>query len=185
MANCVGFWNYKYFVLFLFWMTVSTIYGVSCSAYPFLQTIGGHSHIERAQSGQIHFYFILCSTISISVGGMFVWHLYLVLTQQTSIEFYVNQLEKSDAQMESRVTFFHICRSHKEKLALIDPSFFRVLDRAKPWVNIYDLGKKRNFESVFGKGSLWWRWAMPRVVEKNLGTGMSFETRSDSKLEQV
>jgi ABC-type nickel/cobalt efflux system permease component RcnA len=52
---------------------------------------------------------VLCLSVGIAVGGMLVWHLFLIATQQTTIEFYTNQLVKRQAKrhniVSSSVTF--------------------------------------------------------------------------------
>ena len=68
--------------------------------------------------------FILGLSIGVSVGLMLLWQLYLVLTAQTTIEFYNNRVDSFEARSQGRV-----------------------------FKNPYDLGYERNCGSVFGKGA--------------------------------
>lgn len=63
------------------------------------------------------------------------WHVYLVCTGQTTIEFYNNQ---RDRMAEKR--------------------------KGKVWKNDYNLGWRQNWQEVFDeKGPYWWiTWALPR-----------------------
>jgi len=44
--------------------------------------------------GSVSFVFLLSLCIAFAVGLMLIWHLYLVASSQTTIEFYTNQLQK-------------------------------------------------------------------------------------------
>jgi len=94
------------------------------------------------------FVFVLTLSVFISISLLFFWHVYLVATAQTTIDFYGNRLKKREAKAEGRV-----------------------------WVNEHDLGWRRNWQATFDeRGRFWWlMWASPRI-RPHSGDGCSFET---------
>eukprot|EP01095_Lingulamoeba_sp_RSL-Kostka_P005548 TRINITY_DN168_c0_g2_i1.p1 TRINITY_DN168_c0_g2~~TRINITY_DN168_c0_g2_i1.p1 ORF type:complete len:315 (+),score=48.72 TRINITY_DN168_c0_g2_i1:43-987(+) len=146
VANCVGHGNYKYFVLFLFWLSVSCLYICIMTISPFqLVSTTKKYPVDGISGSTIGFAMILCASVSFAVGGMLLWHLYLIYSQQTSIEFYLNRSDSIDAK----------------KLNI-------------EWHNPYDLGIHKNFDAVFGKNSLWWRWTLPSR-KPTPGNGVDWE----------
>ncbi len=57
---------------------------------------------------------------------------FFVLPAQTTIEFYRNKVRARRGKLNGRLA-----------------------------QNEYDLGRRRNWEAVFGRGRHWWSWAMP------------------------
>ena len=61
-------------------------------------------------------------------------------------------------------------------------------DGRKVWYNVYDVGLHGNWDSVFGRNSLWLNWLLPSLG-KPKGDGIRFATRrppgSDDPLLQV
>uniref|UniRef100_A0A7S2FY83 Palmitoyltransferase n=1 Tax=Octactis speculum TaxID=3111310 RepID=A0A7S2FY83_9STRA len=133
MFNVVGYLNYRYFVLFLFWIFVACVYGLCLTTLPFIQMVqrnkGSRYRLKMDFSvrSAVSYTFILALSIGLAVSLLFFWHVYLVLTSQTTIEFYGNQTKK-----------------------------FRARLRGQRYRNPYDMGMKRNWEHVFGHG----HWAM-------------------------
>eukprot|EP01083_Nonionella_stella_P033623 92022_1 len=84
VANCVGYHNYKYFCLFIFWSCISAIIFVAGSVDHLLGIFGGRisptSFVPLFSS-------ILTSAFSITLLGFLGFHLNLVLTSQTTLEF--------------------------------------------------------------------------------------------------
>ena len=70
----------------------------------------------------ICFSFMMCLAVGIAVSGLFAFHLYLVFTSQTTIEFHGNMYKRRTAKENGYV-----------------------------WSNPYNLGWKRNIEQIWGK----------------------------------
>ena len=88
MFNTVGYLNYRYFVMFIFntWLGV-TFVALECLG-PFLNIMRlGLS--EQARAG-ITFSFVISISVGIALSLFLVWHGYLVLSGQTTIEFWGN-----------------------------------------------------------------------------------------------
>lgn len=128
MFNVVGYANYRYFVLFLFWVTVACAYGAAITAQPFIAMAwpAPHRRIWRPKSKQARSAVTFTCVLAVSVGAavfvLFSWHAYLVATCQTTIEFYGN------------ATLRHRARS-----------------RGLVFRNPYDRGCRRNWQHVFGR----------------------------------
>ena len=76
------------------------------------------------------------------------WHVYLVATAQTTIEFHNNRMNRREAKA-----------------------------RGETWVNELDLGPARNWREVFDEHGPMWavRWALPRLRPHG-GSGMTWPT---------
>lgn len=51
-------------------------------------------------------------------------------------------------------------------------------------MNVYDLGLHKNFDSVFGNNSLWFRWLLPSTATTP-GDGKTFILRDDVVLSKM
>jgi len=72
------------------------------------------------------FVFVMTLSVLVAVGMLLAWHLYLVVTAQTTIEVYYNRNKARHARMRGEV--YH---------------------------NEYDLGFQKNWQIFFG-ASKWW-----------------------------
>jgi hypothetical protein len=73
------------------------------------------------QRTPIAFCFMICLSVGIAITGLLGFHVYLVLTAQTTIEFHANMRKRRQAK-----------------------------DRGVAYINPYDLGHKRNWQQVYG-----------------------------------
>jgi palmitoyltransferase len=142
MYNSIGYFNYRYFVTFLIYVSVGMMYGFALSIRPFFNLNGG---LFREQMALIHnnsaqqqnpldadkfryvpkpyqetsviFTFMICISVGIAVLGLNAFHFYLISTAQTTIEFHSNIRSST-----GRTRYY-----------------------------AYDLGLRRNWQQVFGK----------------------------------
>lgn len=129
--NCVGYYNYRHFFLFLLWLWIGCVYAVGLTARPFLSGKYG-SRVRFASkllsgdtvAGHITFTFVLAGSVGVAVSALLGWHVYLVLTAQTTIEFYDNRTAAR-----------------------------RLRTRGRLFVNRYDYGWRRNWMSALGTGT--------------------------------
>ncbi|KAJ7533071.1 hypothetical protein O6H91_13G031700 [Diphasiastrum complanatum] len=102
------------------------------------------------EDSRVLFTFILALAVFGSLSCLVGWHLYLIMSAQTTIEFHTN------------------CRRRKEARL-----------RGEVWGNEFDLGMFQNFRNVFDRGGSGWWWLMVllpiRCAPK--GDGMHFVSR--------
>eukprot|EP00943_MAST-04B_sp_MAST-4B-sp1_P009776 g9776.t1 len=138
--NCVGRDNHKYFFLFLFYVTMGCIYMACFSVPPFYVITYNHKRFSKFQpkridSGMLSLCSVLPLTLSLAVGGMMLWHFYLLATAQTSPEFAMN------------------CR-HR----------LSAYKQGKKWSSEKDLGFVKNWQMRFGleNNNFWYiLWLFP------------------------
>eukprot|EP00550_Attheya_septentrionalis_P010356 CAMPEP_0198281512 /NCGR_PEP_ID=MMETSP1449-20131203/1429_1 /TAXON_ID=420275 /ORGANISM="Attheya septentrionalis, Strain CCMP2084" /LENGTH=495 /DNA_ID=CAMNT_0043977309 /DNA_START=226 /DNA_END=1713 /DNA_ORIENTATION=+ len=142
MFNTVGYFNYRYFVNFLLYVAVGMLYGAIMSYRPFrnMETKLFRDQMKTSRSKglkvvdhlfskvplpsertQISFTFMLCISVGIAVLCLLSFHIYLILTAQTTIEFHGNISKRRMARK-----------------------------RGIQWINPYDLGWKKNWQQVYG-----------------------------------
>jgi len=125
VANCVGYQNHKYFVLFLLYLCAGCFYVAVLSFFPFYESTNYRKPYVGSRT-TVLFVFVMTLSVMIAVGMLLAWHLYLVLTAQTTIEFYYNRNKAKHARIRGEV-----------------------------WHNEYDLGFGRNWKIFFGSGKFW------------------------------
>jgi palmitoyltransferase len=150
VSNCVGHYNHRYFFLFLLYMWLGCIYVGIMSWAPFCDITNFHVPWKGMSSrSTIMFVFVMTVAVGVAVSLMLGWHLYLVLTGQTTIEFYFNRYKAQQAKYRGEI-----------------------------YQNEFDLGIKKNWELFFGKGRYWFSFLFPYCT-KVPGDGQSFPTRAD------
>jgi len=155
MANCVGHYNYRYFFNFMFWLWSGCMYSTWMSQPSKFDDLPRNGSSKTG----IVFMFVLSLAIFIALSCLWGWHVYLVVTGQTTIEFYNNKREKSK-----------ICK------------------KGERWINKFNLGAKYNWQEVFDeRGRYWWiSWALPRRRPHSM-TGVFWPTvyNLENHLERV
>jgi len=97
--NCVGFYNYKYFLLFLLYLAAGCLYVACTCLLPVLFT----NDFRRPRQSMLLFTFMLSLSVLFALSLFVGWHTYLVATNQTTIEFYSNRLDAMEARQAGEV----------------------------------------------------------------------------------
>ncbi|XP_017837754.1 palmitoyltransferase ZDHHC15B isoform X1 [Drosophila busckii] len=147
--NCVNFYNYKFFVLFLGYALIYCLYVAFTSLHDFIQFWkNDNDYLEQGQlngtgMGRFHilFLFFISIMFAISLVSLFGYHIYLVLVNRTTLEAF-------------RAPIFRV---------------------GGPDKNGYNLGRYANFCEVFGDD--WKLWFLPIFTSR--GDGMSYPTSTD------
>lgn len=154
VGNCIGFYNYRFFYLFLFYMWSGCMYGVCITIGPFMQCASRHRNQGAAgvlcvSRSQLTFAFIITVSVGVAVGLLLAFHTYLILSAQTTIEFYFNK-------------FSGKARRH----------------RGEVFLNEFDLGRRKNWHAVFGAGKYGFSWMLPSWAPPP-GDGFEYPTRAE------
>ena len=150
--NCIGFGNYKFFYLFLFYTVLvdAFVLGVVISRF----VVGaGKSDSDYSKGAQIIFLvtIVLDGLIMVSSSVLLGYHTWLTLGNKTTLEATMFGAERAKSML--------VMQGVREDL--IPP-------------NIYDLGPLENWKQVFGDCG--WKWMLP--VYSTKGDGMSFPRAS-------
>jgi palmitoyltransferase len=127
MNNCVGYHNYRYFILFMLYLFFGCLYVqavVIVQFRRFNKLEGAGVLYYRNLHDALVYSFTVAMAAMVSVGILLSWHLYLCMTNQTTIEFYINMEERADAK----------------EMGLV-------------FKNPFDKGWRKNLKRVFGDGS--------------------------------
>ncbi|MCO5552819.1 hypothetical protein L7F22_006336 [Adiantum nelumboides] len=152
MHNCIGFFNYRFFFLFLFYLWIGCAYTTYMASIP-LQAID-----DDEDTTQILFTFVLAIAVFFALSGLFWFHVYLVLSAQTTIDFYAYRRHRQQARFEAR--------QRGEKFTTPQNT------------NAYDLGRIQNLRTLFDRGGAYW-WLVMILPHKlpPKGDGIHFTQR--------
>lgn len=159
--QCTGHGNYFFFWRTLAFITAGCAYIALVAYAPFMKSLhdssfppnsGRHLYVGwrtlLAPNTRLGLSFALGVALSLAVGGLFSWHIYLLSSNQTSIEWHQNRATRRRLKHQGRL-----------------------------WVNPYDLGWRKNMEQVFGTQSIFVALFSPLPLNSSrLGDGMSFLT---------
>ncbi|KAI8879337.1 zf-DHHC-domain-containing protein [Backusella circina FSU 941] len=147
--NCVGHFNHRYFVLFMTYVSLAAFYFIITSWQPFMICL------DLTQPDWQYYFprpifafsFILAVCMGLAIGALCVWHYYLIITAQTTVEFYNNYYDKG------------VCKSQGEL-----------------FVNMYHFGPKENLKRFFNIGDqyAWYTVLFPIAIPPK-GNGRVFE----------
>ncbi|XP_047126260.1 palmitoyltransferase ZDHHC20-B isoform X1 [Hydra vulgaris] len=84
--NCIGWGNYKYFILFLFYAILFTMYVALSSLKYFIQFWTAHSSKKSNSDLHILFLFFVSAMFSVSLWSLFGFHLFLLSKNRTTLE---------------------------------------------------------------------------------------------------
>jgi len=153
--NCVGFNNYRYFCLFLLYLASCCWFVVMVFLEHFIDAIfhPRRSRLRFVDRQCISLSWIIAFCIFIALCLLGGFHVYLVITNQTTIEFHSNSVSKDKAKRKGEL-----------------------------WRNPYDLGRRRNFQEVFGPNDFCrGLWLVPYIAKRPLGDGLTFASMSELK----
>ncbi|OZJ03708.1 hypothetical protein BZG36_03308 [Bifiguratus adelaidae] len=149
--NCVGHYNHRYFLLFLTYVVVSATYFTIIGWKPFVLAIDFESPwpfpLPRAMPA---FCILLAGAMDLALFGMLCWNYYLVLSGQTTVEYYENDYLRTARRNQGEIFF-----------------------------NPYNLGPIENLCEVFNVGEEypWYNFLFPFPVPPR-GNGKSWPKRS-------
>jgi palmitoyltransferase len=152
--NCVGFRNYRNFCLFMLFLAASCFFVVVVFFVHFNHVIlhvgRTRFQVPRPARSCITTSFMICCSILVALGILGGFHVWLVLTNQTTIEFHSNMMRRKEARKNGE--------------------YYR---------NPYDLGRTRNFQQVFGPNPFCrFRWLLSMISPGPTGDGMDFPSMS-------
>lgn len=159
----VGYFNYRYFCNFLLYVFFGMFYGALLSFRSFRAITSfqrGSKNVwapARQDESAIAFGFMLCLSVGLAVACLGGFHLYLLLSAQTTIEFHGKCCVGDDStDTFVCVTRFCIRIAHFVYLACVVGNVGnytnkrRARNRGTTWVNPYDLGMRQNWQQVYG-----------------------------------
>jgi palmitoyltransferase len=97
LNNCIGFYNHKFFVLFVAYMAMITVFMVFVMTPVFVNIVSNMEQITldlKDQEFHVSLTYLMLCLLSVGLSAFFIFHAYLVLFNYTTIEF----LEKRGCQ---------------------------------------------------------------------------------------
>lgn len=86
VANCIGFYNYKFFFNMLFYTSNCSLL-VCTTAFPLFQGVLSNPNVDYMMAYYIITAYVLDCALCFLISGFMCFHLYLILTGRTTIEY--------------------------------------------------------------------------------------------------
>jgi len=90
LNNCIGFYNHKFFVLFVAYMAMLTVFMVVVMTPVFVNIVSNMEQITldlKDQEFHVSLTYLMLCLLSAGLSAFFLFHAYLVLFNYTTIEF--------------------------------------------------------------------------------------------------
>jgi hypothetical protein len=93
VANCIGFYNYKYFMNMLFYCSITVSFLV-ITTWPLFTALFQHDNlVDPKLSYFIITTYLLAASLGLIITGFFFFHLWLITKQYTTIEYCEKRVE--------------------------------------------------------------------------------------------
>eukprot|EP00349_Pseudokeronopsis_sp_Brazil_P002096 CAMPEP_0202960296 /NCGR_PEP_ID=MMETSP1396-20130829/4446_1 /ASSEMBLY_ACC=CAM_ASM_000872 /TAXON_ID= /ORGANISM="Pseudokeronopsis sp., Strain Brazil" /LENGTH=120 /DNA_ID=CAMNT_0049679425 /DNA_START=840 /DNA_END=1202 /DNA_ORIENTATION=- len=96
VANCIGFYNYKFFLNMLFYISLTSAF-ITITSFYLLEATLTPNNATAFTAYYILTSYILVATLSIIIIGFLGFHVYLIVNQQTTIEYCEKSTHKKEA----------------------------------------------------------------------------------------
>eukprot|EP00743_Colponemidia_sp_Colp-15_P007332 GILK01007917.1.p1 GENE.GILK01007917.1~~GILK01007917.1.p1 ORF type:complete len:293 (-),score=-7.03 GILK01007917.1:150-1028(-) len=97
--NCVGFYNYRYFWLFLMYLWAGCLYVTLVGLRPAIYSLG-----DSKRPQLLSFSVVMAGAIWFALSCLWGWHVYLVLNGMTTIEFYGQTTRQATDRAQGTIT---------------------------------------------------------------------------------
>ena len=97
VANCIGFYNYKYFLIMLFYASI-LCQMIVFTSNRVLMNVLSRDDIDYRTAYFIVTAYVLACVFGFIITGFFIFHLWLIYNQYTTIEFC--EKRKTDSQFK-------------------------------------------------------------------------------------
>ncbi|ORX35428.1 DHHC palmitoyltransferase-domain-containing protein [Kockovaella imperatae] len=150
--GCVGLYNQRHFVLFMFWLSLGCWVFASLGLSNLWESFSFKSNWTYYTPRLAYtLVYILCIAMGVAVPVLGTWHVFMVSRNETSIESHDNSWLEGKAKSEGMI-----------------------------YLNPYDLGRRRNLELFFNvgvNGYSRWTLLLPLVIPP-ASNGWSFPRRA-------
>ncbi|EER13094.1 Palmitoyltransferase ZDHHC15, putative, partial [Perkinsus marinus ATCC 50983] len=156
LANSVGFYNHKYFFLFLLYVVIACN-TVTCQILHALAHVAGGF---AANPGQLLFLlegFSISGLLSVIVTPFFAFHAWLISTNVTTVEY---------------------CEKRRDGGGGEAGELSKNIVARMPQRSPYDVGLIRNWQAVMGHNIV--TWLLP-TRPRGIGQGLAFEVNREAK----